>query len=130
MDDSHTFFWLVGVFEGEAWFGYIASRKCPVIEVEMKDEHVIARVAAILGTSYIRRDRRESRPNTAITFRTRLTGKRALQLMKRLQPYLSPRRARAIAQVEESYVREVSTVLQYDRVPLPPLVVVPYMVER
>jgi len=130
LDDSHTFFWLVGVFEGEAYFGYAIGQKRPIIEVEMKDEHVVARVAAILGASYYRRDRRDSRPNSSVTYRVSISGKRALQLMKRLQPYLSPRRARTIAQVEEAFLRDARDAPRYDKIPLPPLVEVPYMVER
>lgn len=130
MDDSHTFFWLVGVCEGEAYFGYYTSRKTPVIEIEMKDEHVIARVAAIFSVSYIRRDRRAERPESSVTYRVALRGRRALQVMKRLQPYMSPRRARAIQQVEDSYLREHANRLDYNRIPLPPLIELPYVVER
>lgn len=130
MDDSHTFFWLVGVCEGEAYFGYSASRKNPVLEVEMKDEHVIARIAALFGVNYARRDRRATRPETSVTYRVTLGGRRALQVMKRLQPYMSPRRARAIQQVEDAYCAQHEANRDYNRIPLPPLVEVPYIVER
>jgi hypothetical protein len=130
LDDSHTFFWLVGVCEGEAYFGYAARQKNPVIEIEMKDEHVIARLAAIFGVSYLRRDRRASRPHVSVTYRVKLGGRRALKLMKRLQPYMSPRRARAIQQVEDAFLQDKRTVDDYNRVPLPPLTELPYMVER
>lgn len=130
IDDSHTFFWLVGVFEGEAYFGYDASRSRPVVQVEMKDEHVIARIAAILGISYMRRDRRSTRPNSSVTYRVTHSGRRAMQLMKRLQPYMSPRRARAIEQIELGYLQDTATALDYNRIPLPPLLEVPYTVER
>lgn len=130
MDDSHTFFWLVGVSEGEGYFGYNASQKSPVFEIEMKDEHVIARIAALFHVSYSRRDRRATRPGTSVTYRMALRGRRALQIMKRLQPYLSPRRGRAIQGVEESYVRDHEDQPHYSRFPLPPLIDVPYTVER
>ena len=130
MDDSHTFFWLVGVCEGEAYFGYSARTRSPVVEIEMKDEHVIARLAAMFSKSYIRRDRRAERPGTSVTYRVALRGRKALQLMKRLQPYMSPRRARAIQQVEDSYLRDHTDSLDYNRIPLPPLVDLPYVVER
>lgn len=130
MDDTHTFFWLVGVFEGEAYFGYQRSTKKPRIEVEMKDEHVVARVAAMLKVNYQRRDRRATRPGTSITYRVALSGQRALRLMKRMQPHMSPRRARAIQQIEEEYLRDHDQVVDYDRIPFPPLVEVPYLVEK
>lgn len=130
MDDSHTFFWLVGVCEGEAYFGYNARRGCPSIQIEMKDEHVIARIAALFGLSYTRRDRRATRPESSVTYQVALRGRRALQLMKRLQPYMSPRRARAIQSVEEQYLARNAKALEYNRIPLPPLVELPYKVER
>jgi hypothetical protein len=130
VDDSHTFFWLVGVCEGEAYFGYSKRNTSPVLEVEMKDEHVIARIAALFNVVYARRDRRETRPASSVTYRVKLGGKRALQVMKRLQPYMSPRRARAIQQVEDAYCSEHVANRDYNRIPLPPLVDLPYVVER
>lgn len=130
MDDSHTFFWFVGVCEGEAYFGYRAGSKTPVLEVEMKDEHVVARIAALFDKPYSRRDRRALRPQSSVTYRVTLSGRRALQVMKRLQPYMSPRRARAIQQVEDRYLAEHTSRLDYNRIPLPPLVDVPYALER
>lgn len=130
MDDSHTFFWLVGVFEGEAYFGYDKHNRSPRLEVEMKDEHVIARIAALFDKSYSRRDRRAQNPKTSVTYRVRLGGPRALQVMKRIQPYMSPRRARAIQLVEDCYCEDHKGALDYNRIPLPPLVEVPYTLEK
>lgn len=130
MDDSHTFFWLVGVLEGEAYFAYDAPRKLVRIEVEMKDEHVIARMAAMFGLAYMRRDRRHRNPKASVTYRLTLTGLRALQLMKRIQPYMSPRRARAIQQIEEQYVKDRNTQPEFERIPLPPLQELPYTLVR
>ena len=130
MDESHTFFWLVGVMEGEAYFGYVRS-KGPRLEVEMKDEHVVARVASIFGVAYQRRDRRHSKPSSSVTYRCTLGGVRALRIMKRLQPYMSPRRQRAIQLVEDTYKeRHTNALLMYERVPLPSLLDLPYIVER
>jgi hypothetical protein len=126
MTDTHTFYWLVGVCEGEAYFG-LDSGVTPVIQIEMKDEHVIARLAAIFGISYMRRDRRHARPRVSVTYRVVLKGRRAMRLMKRLQPYMSPRRARAIQRVEDGYIALGSRASQdYARVALPSLTEVPY----
>jgi hypothetical protein len=130
VNDTHTFFWLVGVFEGEAYFGYSTGKRTPRIEVEMKDEHVIARIASLFSVGYSRRDRRHNRPETSITYRVTLTGRRAMQVMKRVQPYMSPRRARAIQQVDERYRESRSADEDYSKFPLPPLMEVPYIVER
>jgi len=127
VDDSHTFFWLVGLCEGEAYFGL--HRGTPVLEVECKDEHVIARIAAMFLMDYTRRDRRKGRPTHAVTFRVRMSGRRAMQVMKRLQPYMSPRRARRIQQIEDEYCSRNGGARDYNRIPLPPLVELPYTVE-
>jgi hypothetical protein len=124
VDDSHTFFWLVGLLEGEGYFGYTGGR--PRIEVEMKDEQVIARIAALLRRSYSRRDRRDNRTDVSVTYRMAVSGRVALQLMKRMQPYMSPRRQRTISSIEERYFAESRAPELYDRFPLPPLTEVPY----
>lgn len=130
MDDTHTFFWLAGLFEGEACFLYCKRRQTPIIELEMKDEHVVARVAAIFTLSYARRDRRLRNPKSQVTYRIRIAGRRAMHLMKRLQPYLSPRRARTIELIEQRFLAEREERSNYTRLPLPPLTEVPYTVNR
>lgn len=130
MDETHTFFWLVGLFEGEASFMYNKTARTPIIELEMTDEHVVARVASLFGLSYYRRDRRESHPNSRVSYRTVLRGVRAMHLMKRLQPYLSPRRARTIDSIELRYLEARTLQKDYDRIPLPPLTDVPYTLTR
>lgn len=133
MQDAATFFWLVGLFEGEASFRYKASERTPVIELEMTDEHVIARVASLFDISYSRRDRRERRNDSMIlqvTYRVSLKGGRAMQLMTRMQPFLSPRRARQIDLVEELYLAGRWNTIDYANLPLPPLTSVPFSVTR
>jgi hypothetical protein len=126
MDDTHTFFWLVGLFEGEACFLYNRARRRPAIEVEMKDEHVIARVASLFSLAYTRRDRRLQNPRSQITYRVAVTGARAMSVMKRLQPYLSPRRARTIERIAEQYLSQEHQQKAFDRLTLPSLTEVPY----
>lgn len=130
INDSHTFFWLVGLLEGEGYFAYSPNRRTAIIEVEMKDEHVIARIAALFGLSYRRRDRRARNPNASVTYSVKLSGRRAMQLMKRVQPYLSPRRQRAVQLAEDRYLEAHPGTGAYEKVPLPPLVEVPYTVVR
>jgi hypothetical protein len=130
VNDTHTFFWLVGVFEGEAYFGYSKPSSQPRIEVEMKDEHVVARIAALFAITYSRRDRRTDRPGVSLTYRVAITGRKAMQVMKRIQPYMSPRRARTIQQIEDQYLAARGASADYSKFALPPLVDVPYIVER
>lgn len=129
MDDSHTFFWLVGLFEGEASFLFSATHGSPRIELEMVDEHVVARVAALFSVSYCRRDRRKESKHS-VSYRWSISGARAMQLMKRMQPYLSPRRARQITSIEERYLRERKRVIDYSKIVLPVLADIPYTVTR
>ena len=126
MDDTHTFFWLVGVLEGEGTFLWYPNKGKAIIEMEMKDEHVVARVAALWGVSYYRRDRRERNPNSAVTYQVRLTGVRAIQLMERLAPYMSPRRQRTITRVTMGYRASHPNMPEAGRVPLLTLTHVPY----
>lgn len=100
--------------------------KKAVIEMEMKDEHVVARVAALWGVSYYRRDRRERNPNSAVTYQVRITGARAVQLMERLAPYMSPRRQRTITRVTTGYREKHPDMPEAGRVPLLTLTHVPY----
>lgn len=93
LDDTGNFLWLAGLFEGEGSFLKPSpSRPSEVrIEIEMLDRDVLARVAALLGAKLQVRYRRTFKiPRTV--YRVRLTGKRAIAFMLRLQPYLSARR--------------------------------------
>lgn len=96
----------------------------------MTDEHVVARVASFFSLAYHRRDRRNKNPEATISYRVVIRGFRAMHLMKRLQPYLSPRRARKIDEVEQLYLAGRTIQRDYERIELPPLIAVPYTVTR
>lgn len=104
MTDELNFYWLIGLLEGEGSFLKPSPSKPrePKIDVEMKDEDVIKRVAALFGVGYRRRDRH--RENTSVTFHVRLAGKRAAQLMWRLRPFLSLRRQAQIDRAIQCYI--------------------------
>lgn len=104
MTDETNFFWLVGLLEGEGSFLKPSPSKPrePKIDVEMKDEDVIRRVSALFGVGYRKRDRH--RENASVTFHVRLAGKRAVQLMWRLRPYLSERRQQQIDRAVQCYI--------------------------
>ena len=104
MTDETNFYWLVGLLEGEGSFLKPSPSKPrePKIDVEMKDEDVIRRVAALLGVGYRKRDRH--RENASVTYHVRLAGKRAVQLMWRLRPYLSERRQQQIDRAVQCYI--------------------------
>lgn len=92
MKDVYNFFWLVGLLEGEGSFLRPSPSKPrePKIDLEMKDRDAVERVAALLGLSY--RTRIRNKPNTSPTYHVRLSGRRAVQLMWRIRPYMTARR--------------------------------------
>jgi len=104
VNDEQNFCWLAGLIEGEGSFMKAPPSRPnePRMEIEMKDEDVIARVGALLGAKMQRRVRKQYDP-PKIIFRVRLGGKRAVALMTRLKPYMSERRQAQIAAALGSY---------------------------
>lgn len=92
--EALTIAWLAGLCEGECSFLRPAPSRpaSPMVDLEMTDEPVIARVAGLLGVRYRRRDRRALKPNSQVTYHVRVSGRRAVQLMLTLRPWMSPRR--------------------------------------
>lgn len=117
MKDEHNFFWLVGLLEGEGSFLKPSPSKPnePKIDLEMKDLDAIQRVAALFGLSYRTRVRK-NKPNASTTYHVRLTGRRAVQLMWRIRPYLTERRQRQILAAVTPYAARGD---KYDPTKLP-----------
>ncbi len=102
--DENWFFWLVGWLEGEGSFIKSPPDKLnkPRIHVVSTDEDVIAHVASLLGTKPMgpyKSSKAEYRSRYFVT----LDGKRAIELMKQLQPHMSLRRQAQIEAVIASY---------------------------
>jgi hypothetical protein len=102
--DPKTLFWLTGLFEGEAYFGYgvPSEPNLPRISIHMTDEDVIAKVATLFGHSYTPITRQKEHWN--ITYRFALKGIRAAYLMKQIYPIMGQRRQGQIARALENYV--------------------------
>lgn len=79
-----------------------SSPGAPMIDVEMRDEDVIRKVAALFGVKYRLRDRH--RVNMNVTYHVRMSGKRAASLMWQLKPYMSERRQAQIDRAVQCYV--------------------------
>lgn len=94
IDDALTIAWLAGLCEGECSFLRPSPSRpaSPMVDLEMTDEPVIARVATLLGVRYRVRDRRATKPNSQVSYHVRVGGRRAVQLMLTLRPWMSPRR--------------------------------------
>lgn len=89
---NENLFWLAGLLEGEGSFcsGPPSNPNCPFISVQMTDEDIIEKVSLIFGVKYS-----SSKPRKAhhkVTYRTTLKGKRAIELMKVLKPFMGIRR--------------------------------------
>lgn len=85
-----SFFWLVGLFEGEGYFYKGRPGERPILRVEMTDQDVITRAATLLATSTVSAQRRRGgRKDTAVA---RITGLKAAEMMAMMQPFLSRRR--------------------------------------
>lgn len=103
MSRIESFFWLVGLCEGEAYFGFEKYNDMPTLALDMTDEAVIARAAELLGVTYWLSRRGSSDGNHRPTYRCTLKGRRALHVMLRMAPHLSPRRQAAIRNVERRF---------------------------
>lgn len=95
--------WLVGLLEGEGSFmrGSPSSPNSPRIAVQMTDEDVVARAAALLGVGYTKNGADPRNPNWKLTFSAKVRGARAVDLMLQLQPYMGARR---YAQIDAALV--------------------------
>lgn len=85
--------WVVGILEGEGCFTWChpaPGRTYPQIAVAMSDEDTIFRLALILGTKYHKRP--EPRDNRKQCWRVQITGRKAVELMRQVRPYMSARR--------------------------------------
>lgn len=99
-----VFAWFVGLVEGEASFlrPSPSRPRNPKLEIEMTDEVIIRKVAALLGVKYRIRDREKA--NTKVAYHVRIVGRRAVQLMWSIRPYMSPRRQAQISRAVQCFV--------------------------
>ena len=97
--------WLAGLLEGEASFMRTRRKRTPKyhpawwqrdlrLAIAMIDRDVIARVAAMFGTTY--RPCKPSKEGYQVQFATSLHGPRAIRLMTLLRPHMGARRKKQI----------------------------------
>lgn len=99
MRDDAPWLWLAGLLEGEGWFGMHGksrTKKVPCIELQMTDEDVVAAAAKIMGGTY-RKVVRADRPEHMVSYRCRVTGGRAVSVMRNVLPLMGARRAATIS---------------------------------
>jgi hypothetical protein len=105
---EHSFFWLVGILEGEGSFtkGPPSRPNKPAVSMCSTDYDVAERVQHLMGGALMRRNRTPSGSVSPVNGRrykdiydVRLSGRPALKLMRELQPHMSRRRQQRIAAV-------------------------------
>ena len=102
--DLFTLGWLVGILEGEGSFvrGAPSSPNRVVIQCQMTDEDTIAKLAELFDTKYwSSKDNRN--PNWKRLYMATLRGKKAIELMNQIKPYMSLRRQEQIQKALDSY---------------------------
>ena len=92
---ERDFYWLVGLLEGEGWFG-VSRGRYPAVQVSMTDRDVVARAAALLGTKV---RVQPTRPGTKQAWTAQVYGYRAAELMRAFQPHMGERRGHRIAAI-------------------------------
>jgi hypothetical protein len=104
--EENWFYWLIGLLEGEGSFQKsIPSRQNqPRIQLNVTDQDVVAHAALLIGTNckgpY---ERHGADAGRKPRYFADLRGKRAIDLMKQLQPHMSIRRQAQIDAVLASY---------------------------
>lgn len=85
--------WLAGLLEGEGSFlkGPPSRPNAPVIKLQMKDEDVVRRAAKLMGTTSCSESEPDN-PKWSKTYITYVRGGKAIELMRRLRPYMGIRR--------------------------------------
>jgi len=95
-------YWLAGLLEGEGCFmaGPPSKPNLPLVVLQMTDKDVIEKAANLFGVTMCRHrqdtDWKES-------WTTRIRGKKAVDLMKEIQPLMGERRKQQIQKALESY---------------------------
>tara|TARA_R100000030_G_C3147614_1_gene97411 strand:- start:5 stop:397 length:393 start_codon:yes stop_codon:yes gene_type:complete len=88
-----NFSWLVGILEGEAYFGCPDNR--PQIVVSMTDRDVMERVS-----EYLQKDILTHATKGQDQHRVKITGRKALYVAEKVEPFMSKRRKEQIAKMK------------------------------
>jgi hypothetical protein len=100
---AHELHWLAGLLEGEGSFlvGPPSAPRYPVLALQMTDEDVVARVAAMFGRKLGRWQSRHARERPV--FLVRITGAKAVAWMIALHPLMGERRQAQIDRAVASH---------------------------
>lgn len=116
--------WLTGFLEGEGCF-LKASPSKPgevAIVVETTDEDVIERVSKLFGVKHYAVPRNNSPTHWKLAYRTVLKGRRSVELMNLLKPFMGIRRQKQItkalktARLDKDLKRKILTPTERQKV--------------
>lgn len=115
--DELTLHWLAGLLEGEGSFvaGVPANPTKPIIALQMTDEDVVAKVAAIFQVKYHRVDMSHEK-GWRDTYRLRIAGKKAVSVMKLLRPLMGERRQGQIDKALACYNGDTRKVITPEQI--------------
>jgi hypothetical protein len=91
--DKSEFMWLAGLLEGEGYFGSGRTGN-PRVALNMTDEDVVLRALPLMQATHIRSY--DPKGNRKRLYLVDVSGRRALDLMKRILPYMGERRSMKI----------------------------------
>lgn len=94
--------WLAGLLEGEGCFYALRNSdkqryRYPAVDLKMNDEDVVRRASLLMGATWVTNTHPPTAKNTAYV--TRVQGKRALQVMRLVLPYMGARRTAKIKEL-------------------------------
>lgn len=96
------FFWLVGLLEGEGSFCRCQpSNNAPRISLHMTDKDVVDRVGKMFARKVLFCKRQKSHHKDS--YKVSLSGKKAIDLMLRLRPFMGERRQLQIQSAVDSH---------------------------
>ena len=90
--------WLAGLLEGEGYFGFQDNNPC--LSVQMVDEDTIRKIAGIFDANYQGYDREGVAQRI---YNVSITGRKAVEIMTLVLPYMSMRRTSRIQNIVESW---------------------------
>ena len=93
--------WLAGLMEGEGFFSKVQKSQKTYVAIEMTDEDVVNRVSKLLKVGVQEIPPRKQGYKTS--YRCRVYGPKAIDLMKSLRPHMGKRRQAKIDSLLASY---------------------------
>lgn len=102
MEDKDLF-WLVGILEGEGYFGILNLPGTAIVSVQMVDLDIIERIHILLNATSKITIRKPKKYNHLETYTTKVQSFKAVELMLLVYPYMGIRRRKQIHAILTKY---------------------------